>query len=121
MIDAHLPVHTLHHTPIHATLRSLDDQSVSRACPAVPLIVKGLLKALGGYDIRGSNPSLDIYALTGWIPERLDLRASFQREKEWLRVYEAWRKGQVLVTLGTGSVPGSSLVALHAYSVLSKL
>jgi calpain-7 len=58
---------------------------------------------LGGYDIRGSDPSPDVYAFTGWIPERMRLRdGSFQREKEWSRVWEGWRKGDLMVTLGTG-------------------
>lgn len=70
--------------------------------------------------MRGSDPAPDIYAITGWIPERLSLKEGFQREKEWNRIYTAWKKGHVLVTLGTGKVVGAGLVALHAYGVIGE-
>jgi calpain-7 len=88
------------------------------------LSTKAYYKALGGYDIPGSNPSPDIYAFTGWIPERISLREGFQREKEWKRVFEGWKRGEVLVTLGTGvkggSIGGMRLVESHAYGVVGR-
>jgi len=83
--------------------------------------VKGYFKALGGYSIPGSNPAPDVYAFTGWIPERLDLSSGFQREKEWNRIYKAWRAGQVIVTLGSGRAgEEKGLVKLHAYGVVGR-
>lgn len=92
--------------------------STSAGPPWVPLATKAYFKALGGYTIRGSDPGPDIYAFTGWMPERLSLREGFQREKEWTRISRAWRAGQVLVTLGTGKQVTEGMVAYHAYGVI---
>ncbi|RSH94436.1 cysteine protease [Saitozyma podzolica] len=86
--------------------------------PSIPLLLKAYFLSHGGYSLRGSNPSPDVYALTGWIPERISLRECFQREKEWRRISAAWGRGEVLVTLGTGEEGGAGLVPLHAYGVL---
>lgn len=82
--------------------------------------MKGYFKARGGYSIPGSNPAPDIYAFTGWIPEHLDLNSGFRREKEWKRLYEAWQKGSVILTLGSGVHVTPGLVPLHAYGVTSE-
>jgi calpain-7 len=95
--------------------------TTSTGPPWIPLSIKAYFKALGGYDIRGSDPSPDIYAFTGWIPERINLRdGSLRREKEWRRIWEGWKGGKVLITLGTGDSP-DDLVPLHAYAVLGEL
>lgn len=87
---------------------------------AVPLVLSAYFLTHGGYSLRGSNPAPDIYALTGWIPERLSFREGFQREKEWRRISEAWDRGDVLVTIGTGEKAEDGLVKLHAYAVLGE-
>jgi calpain-7 len=110
------------HAPLHATFRaptSSASESVTGP-PWLALAIKGYLKALGGYDIHGSNPAPDIYAFTGWIPGRLSLREGFQREKEWRRLHEGWERGHVLITLGTGEI-ANGLVPLHAYGVLGEV
>lgn len=86
--------------------------------PWAPLALKGYFKVHGGYSLRGSNPSSDIYEFMGWIPERIGLKEGFQREKEWKRTKEAWHKGNVMVSLGTGSKVSEGLVKLHAYGVI---
>ena len=122
MIDALLPRSSATHAPLHATSHPLPANPSPTASPIgppwVPLVIKGYFKALGGYSIRGSNPAPDIYALTGWIPERLSLREGLQREKEWRRLFDAWTSGQVLVSLGTGDRVDPEMVPLHAYGVL---
>ncbi|CEH17275.1 Cytosolic Ca2-dependent cysteine protease (calpain), large subunit (EF-Hand protein superfamily) [Ceraceosorus bombacis] len=69
------------------------------------LIEKAYLRVMGGYDFRGSNSAADLYALTGWIPEQVGLgsHAGFQREKTWERLSGAWKKGDVIITAGTGA------------------
>lgn len=113
VIDALLPRST-NGKPLHITAQRDGDE----LGPAwIPIAVKGYFKALGGYSIPGSDPAPDVYAFTGWIPERLSLNSGFQREKEWNRLHEAWGKGWVIVTLGSGSQVAPGLVPLHAYGV----
>jgi calpain-7 len=120
VIDALLP-RSPTGAPLHiTTLQGRADGSLAPAW--LPLAVKGYFKALGGYSIPGSNPAPDVYAFTGWIPERLDLNSGFQREKEWGRVREAWARGSVIVTLGSGAAGEErGLVRLHAYGVTGTL
>ncbi|CCF52376.1 hypothetical protein NDA14_005599 [Ustilago hordei] len=73
------------------------------------LLEKAYLKVMGGYDFVGSNGSIDLYALTGWLPEHIFLRhAGFQREKTWHRFLSAWRAGKCMATVGTGKAPAPS-------------
>jgi calpain-7 len=81
-------------------------------------LLKAYFLCHGGYSLRGSNPAPDIYAVTGWIPERISLREGFQREKEWRRILSGFQRGEVLVALGTGKNVRTGLVPLHAYGVL---
>jgi hypothetical protein len=142
VIDSLLPKAEDTGAPLHSITRRLPTSlaapspSASYPLPSsgievgpawIPLILKGYFKAHGGYSLRGSNPAPDIYSLTGWIPERLNLRDDFQREKEWSRLYTAWRKGEVLVTLGTGprsktkrTSTDRELIPLHAFAVLGQ-
>lgn len=121
IIDSLLPRSRLTHAALHVTSQSTSSAGKSPAGPSwLPLATKAYFKAHGGYELRGSNPAPDIYTFTGWIPERVGLREGFQREKEWRRVYEAWKVGRVLVTLGTGEIAPDELVSLHAYGVLGE-
>ncbi|KAJ9480173.1 Calpain-like protease 1 [Pseudozyma hubeiensis] len=103
------------------------------------LLEKAFLQVMGGYDFAGSNGSIDLYALTGWLPEHIFLRhAGFQREKTWIRFHDAWNAGRCMATAGTAKAPSrnqpndsaqpgeapetsvleSGLVSSHNYSIL---
>jgi calpain-7 len=99
----------------------------------VPIIEKAYMKLCGGYDFPGSNSTIDLFSLTGWIPERLYLAENDQnvkdfethRERAWERLYFANNLGDCLITLANDSnLPKESadeigLVTKHAYAVLS--
>lgn len=126
VVDALLPRSTTSARPLHITARAVGGErnggggrgSDEHPGPAwIPIAVKGYFKALGGYSVPGSDPAPDVYAFTGWIPERLTLASGFQREKEWKRLHAAWGRGSVIVTLGSGREAEPGLVPLHAYGV----
>ena len=124
LIDALLPRSNGTKLPLHATSHPEGTvaQKHSIGPPWIPLILKGYFKAYGGYSLRGSNPAPDIYTLTGWIPERIHLRGGLQREKEWKRIFGSWKRGEVIVTIGTGSRDslGDGLIPYHAYAILGE-
>ncbi len=87
----------------------------------------------GGYDFPGSNSGVDLFSLTGWIPERIFFPAEPQRvrdfetpaERAWERLYSASSFGDCLITVSTSSDISEAkaeeigLVTGHAYAVLS--
>ncbi|KAJ1978562.1 cysteine protease [Dimargaris verticillata] len=90
-----------------------------------PMIVeKAYMKLMGGYDFPGSNSSIDLYTLTGWLPEQVFIQdAKFNPTTLWDRVYQGLHYGDTLVTMATGDMSADlaaslGLVASHAYAVL---
>lgn len=86
----------------------------------IPLVEKAYMTLHSGYNFPGSIPSLDLYALTSWIPERLQFNSpDFRRERTWKRLIDGLERGTCLIALGTGrNVRGTTgLVPLHAYGV----
>jgi len=84
------------------------------------LIEKAYLKAHGGYDFDGSNSSRDLFVLTGWLPEIIDL-VECDRERTWQRILTGYRNRDCLITVGTGAIADEEAVGLasnHAYAVL---
>jgi len=88
----------------------------------VSLIEKAYLKLCGGYDFDGSNSSRDLYTLTGWLPEKHNLRKDdFDRNQLWQRIKMGYANNDCLITIGTGAIPDEDNVGLvgnHAYGVL---
>ena len=90
----------------------------------VSIIEKAYMKIHGGYDFPGSNSGIDLYALTGWIPEGFQFKSkSFQKHRTWQRLVNAHKYGDCLVTVATGTMSESraevlGLVPTHAYAVL---
>ncbi|KAI5305784.1 hypothetical protein KEM56_003339, partial [Ascosphaera pollenicola] len=106
------------------TIHVIDRNNPSLLWPC--LIEKGYLKIRGGYDFPGSNSGTDLWVLTGWIPEQIflhDEESDLSMDEVWDRAFEAWEKGEILVTIGTGDLAEEvereiGLIGMHDYSVL---
>eukprot|EP00039_Didymoeca_costata_P015534 m.267167 g.267167 ORF g.267167 m.267167 type:complete len:804 (-) comp16243_c1_seq16:1717-4128(-) len=88
----------------------------------VSLIEKAYMKVMGGYNFPGSNSAVDMHALSGWIPERINLK-EFQ-DRQWKRIGRGLATGDVLVTLATGNLDEETekktgLSGCHAYAVIN--
>lgn len=102
--------------PFHSTV---GDSSKSRLlCASAPtllpsLLEKAFLTILGTYAPAGSIPAIDLHALTGWLPEIVQIETtndstsegsgSFPREKTWQRLWRGLKNGSVLACAGTGN------------------
>jgi len=99
----------------------------------VSLIEKAYMKLCGGYNFPGSNSGVDLFSLTGWIPERLIFpkdQLNIQDhetppERAWERLFSASSYGDCLITVSTSNeitkeqADAFALVTGHAYAVLS--
>lgn len=99
----------------------------------VCLIEKAYMKLCGGYDFPGSNSGVDLFSLTGWIPERVlfakdpDNVKDFETpsERAWERIFSASSYGDCLITVSTqldltdAEADAIGLVTGHAYAVLA--
>lgn len=99
----------------------------------VPILEKAYMKMCGGYDFPGSNSGVDLFSLTGWIPEKLFLPEDSNHIKDfetpiercWERLYGASSSNDCLITLATSkdlTEEQANSVGLHtdhAYAVLN--
>lgn len=88
------------------------------------IIEKAYMKLMGGYNFPGSNPGIDLYALTGWIPEMIfNKDKTFNQDSTWKRILNGLNYGDALITVSTGDLSPETceslgLVPNHAYAVL---
>lgn len=100
----------------------------------VCLIEKAFLKLSGGgYGFPGSTSGVDLFSLTGWIPESIlfaknpDKVRDFETppERAWERIFSASSYGDCLITVSSTSslkeeeADAAGIVTGHAYAVLS--
>ena len=116
-IDDRLPV-----TTNNRLLHIVDRNNPRLLWPA--LLEKAYLKVRGGYDFPGSNSGTDLWILTGWLPEQILLHhEDTDIDRTWDRIYEAFKCGDVIVTIGTGKMTSKTerelgLISEHDYAVL---
>jgi len=98
------------------------------------IIEKAYMKLCGGYDFPGSNSGVDLFSLTGWIPERIFFPSKHATgkirdfetppDRAWDRLYSANSFGDCLITVSTtrdmteANAKSLGLVTGHAYAVL---
>ncbi|KZT22492.1 cysteine proteinase [Neolentinus lepideus HHB14362 ss-1] len=89
------------------------------------MIGKAYVKLNGDYEFPGSTSSIDLHAITGWIPEHLEFQSpSFEREITWNRLCLGFTEGRCLVTVGTDKRHdiqwnGRRLLPAHCYAVIN--
>lgn len=98
----------------------------------VPILEKAYMKMCGGYDFPGSNSGVDLFSLTGWIPERIFFPKDNNRIKDfetpiercWEKLYSASSFNDCLITMATSKeltdeqASSVGLYTSHAYAVL---
>ncbi|KAG2015319.1 hypothetical protein CC2G_008602 [Coprinopsis cinerea AmutBmut pab1-1] len=120
VIDDHLPCNPADNSWM---CMSISPQTKSPYTVWPSLLEKAYMKLMGGYDFPGSNSSIDLHAITGWIPEHVEIhRSDFERERTWQRISTGFLNGKCMVTLGTGTRPISfdsriQLLPSHSYAV----
>ena len=73
--------------PVDASGKLLTSRSTDPSELWVSVIEKAYIKVNGGYDFPGSNSGIDLYSLTGWIPESFSFdNKDFDRERTWARL-----------------------------------
>ncbi|OII73559.1 calpain like thiol protease [Cryptosporidium ubiquitum] len=77
----------------------------------ITLIEKAYLKVMANrYDSIESNPSIDLYYLTGWIPETISIKSKYEKKnknyflKLWNRIKKPIKNGYCLMALGTNEI-----------------
>ncbi|KAF9073543.1 hypothetical protein BDP27DRAFT_1390928 [Rhodocollybia butyracea] len=125
-IDGQLPYHPTSGVPLCLTCKPRDTGEGGPKISAVSwpsILEKGYMVLMGGYDFPGSNSSIDLHTLTGWIPEHIDIKwSNFEGERTWTRILEGFTSGRCMLTLGTGPNPdirwrNSNLLSAHSYAV----
>jgi len=98
----------------------------------VPILEKAYLKMCGGYDFPGSNSGVDLFSLTGWIPERIFFPMDNNHIKDfetpiercWEKLFSASSYNDCLITVATSKdlteeqASSVGLYTAHAYAVL---
>jgi calpain-7 len=127
VIDDQLPV------DMHGNLLCSDTKTPDNRLELwVSIIEKAYMKLCGGYNFPGSNSGVDLFSLTGWIPERIffpchdDKVRDFETEPEraWERLFSANSFGDCLITVSTSKeiqeaqAQKVGLITGHAYAVL---
>eukprot|EP00055_Hartaetosiga_balthica_P012016 m.56673 g.56673 ORF g.56673 m.56673 type:complete len:820 (+) comp7811_c0_seq1:113-2572(+) len=87
----------------------------------VSIFEKAYMKVMGGYSFPGSNSAVDLHALTGWIPDRLNVKDC--DEVMWTTLWEGLHRGDCLLTVATGDLSEevadrAGLVPTHAYAIV---
>lgn len=141
-VDDHIPYNKITQQEIFSSTPNFYDLSIK-----LKLIEKAIFTLYNGinnftnldpsipkisFSIR-SNPSYEIYHLTGWIPEIVMFEDISNKSNLWQRLYSNFTDGNIMVCLGTGTFidgvkihdnmisSSTNLIQEHSYSVIDVL
>jgi len=89
----------------------------------IPIMEKACAKVRCGYENIGKKPSLDIFMLTSWIPERINLK-SMEAARVWEKITGDILVDQKIMVVSTGLVENEEIVGLksfHSYAVFGTM
>ena len=87
----------------------------------INLIEKGIFILYNSSSLQlKSNPAVEIYHLTGWIPEILCFAEITNKANLWQKLLTNFNEGNIMVCLGSGQVKDPILFSKEYPKIISK-
>lgn len=80
----------------------------------VPIIEKAFAKAKRSYTSISTQPCMDLFELTSWVPERVLLKTA-NKENLWKSLRDGTKERQCLIILTTGRIENENTIGLKSF------